>query len=222
MQNNTPKRAALYVRVSTEEQHLQGQESELTAELERRGWSLAEVYRDKVSGAAGSKRPELERLRHDAALRRFGAVLVWSVSRLGRSTVDVLRLAEELHGRGVALVSLKEPVIDLSSSMGRFVLQIWAAIAELELAQIRERTRMGLAGARRRGKRLGRPPKVTGDQVANLVAMYPGDPRAKSKAARQLGITPQHVRRIIKAIKKGAKENVVVSPGLFVPLATRT
>lgn len=191
------KKAALYVRVSTDSQDLDHQEQDLRDELGRRGWELAGVYREVASGSSWARRAQLGRLRHDAAMNRFQAVLVWSISRLGRSTVEVLRIAQELHSRGVGLVSLKEPALDLTSSMGRFVLTVWAAISELELEQIRERTRSGLEGARRRGRRLGRPPKVTPAQVRSLVAMYPRR-GGIARAARMLGISPRHVSRLLR------------------------
>lgn len=189
------KRVALYLRVSTEEQNVDGQEHELRELATSRGWEVVEVFRDKISGAAGVKRPQLEQLRHAAALRRFSVVLVWSISRLGRSSLDVLRLVEEFEERGVKLVSLKEPIIDTSSSMGTFVLQVWAAIAELELRQGSERTKMGVAAARRKGKRIGRPPvDLDPHRVAYLVKL-----NSVAFAARTFGVSEPTIRKALRA-----------------------
>lgn len=162
-------KVALYVRVSTDEQDLDHQEEDLRDEARRRGWKISGLYRETVSGVS-QRRPELARLRHDAALHRFGAVLVWSISRLGRNALEVLGIAEELLERGVGVVSYREPAVDTTSAMGRMVLQIGAAFAEFERAELSARTRSGLEGARRRGKRIGRPPRdVDGGQVLWLL-----------------------------------------------------
>lgn len=193
-------RAALYVRVSTADQDLEHQEADLRRELERRGWELAELYRETVSGVA-VRRPELERLRQAAAMSRFRAVLVWSIDRIGRNALEVLQVAEELYGRGVALVSFREPAVDLTNPMGRLVLEIGAAFAGFERRRLSERTRSGMAGARARGKRIGRPRKVNPDQVAHLWRLNNG---GIALTAQQLGVGETTVRRALKA--SGARQ----------------
>jgi DNA invertase Pin-like site-specific DNA recombinase len=165
-------RAALYVRVSTEDQHLDHQEHDLRREAERRGWQVVAVFAEKVSGKRAAKRPELEKLRHAAAMNRFQAVLVWSIDRLGRSLLEVLSVVEDLHEHEVGLASLRESAIDTTSSMGRLVLGIFGAVAEFERRRLSERTISGLAGARRRGKTLGRPSKLDPGQVAYAVELH--------------------------------------------------
>src|SRR4051812_8918239 len=118
------KRVALYLRVSTEDQNLDGQEHELRELAGGRGWNVVAVYQEKISGAAGVKRPQLEQLKEDAG-RKFNAVLVWSISRLGRSSLEVLSLVQDLADRNVGIASLREPAIDTTTSHGRFILQIW-------------------------------------------------------------------------------------------------
>lgn len=189
------KRVALYLRVSTEEQNLDGQEHELRELAGDRGLEVVAVYRDKISGAAGVKRPQLEQLRQDAQLRRFGAVLVWSISRLGRSTLEVLGLVKELDDRGVGLASLREPAIDTTTANGRFVLQVWSAIAELEREQNRERTKMGVAAARRKGKRIGRPAKILDPHQVSYVVQQ----NSVAFASRLFGVSEPTIRKALRA-----------------------
>lgn len=205
---NELRRAALYVRVSTEDQDLDHQEEDLRAELARRGWELATVsrsppgttraqlqtepaiYREKASGA-NPRRPELARLLADAARHRFDAVLVWSIDRVGRNALEVLTTAEELYKRGVALVSLRETAVDLTSPMGRLVLEVGAAFAAFERRRLSERTRSGMEGARRRGVHVGRPPaELQPDQVAWLA-----DQQGVSFAARAFNVSRATVRK---------------------------
>lgn len=197
-------RAALYVRVSTDDQDLDHQEHDLRRELERRGWVLGvrpsgpgdsdAVFRETVSGAA-AKRPELETLRELARRRYFDTVLVWSISRLGRNALEVLRIAEELRELGIGLASYREPAVDTSGSMGRLVLQVWAAIAEFERAELVAQTRSGMAGAKRRGVHIGRPrSKATPQHVAYLVEN--GNP--PGKVAKLLGVSRATVYRLLE------------------------
>lgn len=191
-------RAALYLRVSTVDQDLEHQRRELVAEVARRGWELADTYAEKVSGVS-SRRPELERMMHDAAMSRFRVVFVWSVDRLGRSMLEVLNVVEELRKHGVAFVSLRQPALDSSGATGKIVLAVMAGVAELERELIRQRTRAGLATARARGKRLGRPTAlktVTPEQVRHLLSLNSG---AVARTARQLGVSVSTVQRAARA-----------------------
>lgn len=211
-------RVALYVRVSTAEQTHEHQRRELQAEAERRGWDVAATYADVATGT-NTRRPELARLRHDAALSRFRTVVVWSIDRLGRSTLEVLGLAQELRGRGVGLVSLREPAIDTTGPMGELVLAVFAAVASFERARLVERTHAGIETARRKGKRLGRPSKVpSAERLAFLLDANGGN---RALTARQLGVSTRTVERAAKALqgdKKGTPESSEVpaaKPRLF-------
>lgn len=163
-------KVALYVRVSTEDQDLVQQRRALEREARRRRWTVVDVYEEKVSGAA-KKRPELERLRRDAKQRRFRAVLIWSTSRLGRDLVETLVIARELYQeRKVALVSYTQQAIDMSTPHGQLVFDIFAAVAEAQRQELVAATKRGLAAARARGVKLGRPRKnLDPGQVAWIV-----------------------------------------------------
>jgi len=169
-------RVALYARVSTAKceqcgklrgehekpQHaFKGQDPELQLRELReyalsRGWIITNEYVDiGVSGAKGS-RPGLNRLMVDAKQRRVDAVLVWRLDRFGRSVRHLVNALAELEALGVAFVSLRDN-LDLSTPSGRLMFQIIGAMAEFERALIQERVRAGLALARSKGKKLGRP-----------------------------------------------------------------
>jgi DNA invertase Pin-like site-specific DNA recombinase len=199
-------RAALYVRVSTDGQDLAHQEADLRRELERRGWELAGVYAETVSGSS-SKRPELDRLRADAAMSRFRAVLVWAIDRLGRNALEVLAIAEELHGRKVGLASFREPAIDTTSAIGTLVLQIGAAFAQFEKAQLSARTKSGMAGARARGAKIGRPRAVEPAHVVYLHELNRKDALGDSgrgaiaRTAAQLGVS---ARTVVRSLRRAA------------------
>ena len=149
-------RAALYLRVSTEGQNTDGQESELREHAKNRGGEVTRIYRDKVSGTKTS-RPALDELIVDAAKHRFGIVAVWRIDRLGRSVSHLLHVLETFRSLGIEFVSISE-AIDTSTATGKMVFTVLGAVAELERSLIAERVKMGLQNARKKGKRLGRPP----------------------------------------------------------------
>lgn len=148
------KRAAIYVRVSTNEQETAMQEAELREYCDSRGWSCS-VYRDKTSGAKND-RPALNALLADLRKRKADVLVVWAFDRLARSLKQLLAIAEECQSLGVDLVSLKQNV-DTTLPAGRLTFQILGAVAEFEREMLRERVRAGMAQAKRAGKKVGRP-----------------------------------------------------------------
>ena len=127
----------------------------------RRGWTLAEEYIDTGFSAAKASRPELDRLMHDAALRRFDAVLVWKLDRFGRSVRNCLDGIEALRAHGVRFLAVSQSIdTDESNPTSRLLLHILASVAEFERELIRERVRAGVRNAKHRGKVLGRKPAV--------------------------------------------------------------
>jgi DNA invertase Pin-like site-specific DNA recombinase len=139
------KRAALYVRVSTDHQSVENQVRELTQVAELRGWTVVEVYRDAgISGSKGrDKRSGLDAMLKDANRRKFDIVMAWAIDRLGRSLIDLLGTIEHLEKVGVDLY-LDQQHIDTTTPMGKLLFQVTGAFAEFERSMIRQRIRAGL------------------------------------------------------------------------------
>lgn len=205
-------RIALYARVSTSDQHTEPQLHALRAYSEARGFEMAGEYVDQgVSGAKG-KRPALDRLMADAQRRQFDAVAVVKLDRLGRSLHNLLSILGDLDALGVAFISLDD-AIHTGTAAGRLFMQMRGAFAEYELAMIRERTRIGLAAAKRRGKRLGRPKAIRGPDCFTLERRL-REGASFSAIARELGCAVStvslHAKRL-RGLTPTLSKNVPVS-----------
>ena len=152
------KRAAIYVRVSTDKQTVENQLRELRQIAERRGWQVVAEYHDAgISGAKGrERRPGLDQMLKDAGRRRFDVVMAWAIDRLGRSLIDLLSTIQALEGCGVDLY-LDQQSIDTTTPAGKLMFQVTGAFAEFERSMIRQRVNAGLKRAIEQGKTLGRP-----------------------------------------------------------------
>lgn len=193
-----PRRVAIYVRVSTRDQRLLQQFREVRRMVERRGWTIVKVYRERRSAKHGAHRPEWERLRKDASRRRFGAVAVWSIDRMGRSTLDVLKAVEGFERRGVELLIVKQKV-DTTTPLGKVLLTILAAFAQMERELNSERTRAGMAAAKAAGKHMGRVAiLVPRDQVLAAVR----EEKTAAQVSRETGISVSTVRDRVRAAKR--------------------
>ncbi|MFZ3330745.1 MAG: recombinase family protein [Candidatus Acidiferrales bacterium] len=150
------KRAAIYARVSTGDQHLETQLLDLREMAKQRGYAVAHEYTDVISGAK-SKRPGLDQLLADARRHRFDIVLVAAFDRVARSVRHFLEVLDELSHLSIEFVSLREN-IDTGGPLGRAIVVIVGAIAELEKSLIVERVRAGMRRAKLEGRRIGRTP----------------------------------------------------------------
>lgn len=151
----TIKRIAIYARVSTDDQTADLQLDALRQYAEARGFTIYREYVDQISGTKTS-RPALDEMLADARRRRFDAVCVWKIDRLGRSVAHLLTVLSELQALDVAFISLQE-AIDTATPAGRMVFTFLGAVAEFERAIIAERVKAGMQAAKRRGKHCGRP-----------------------------------------------------------------
>lgn len=177
-----------YARVSTDEQNLDLQ----IQALKCAGCEL--IYTD--SGISGSvrARPGL-----DKALRRLSAgdmLVVWRLDRLGRSLVHLVHLLENLGNRHIRFKSICE-YIDTSSSGGRLVFHMMAALAEFERSLISERTRAGMAAARARGKHLGRQPSLNVEQCREAKLLLNQGVNIRN-VADQFKVTPRTLIRLVQ------------------------
>ncbi len=190
----TAPRAALYARVSTDEQDPAMQLADLRRLAEHRGWKIVEEYIDK--GVSGSKasRPGLDLLMADARAGKLDVVAVWRFDRFARSTRHLLLALEEFRALDVDFVSQRES-IDTSTPMGRMVFTMVAAVAELERELIRERVIAGIRRAQAQGKHCGRK-KVEID-LRPAVAMLDKGHGIKT-TARSLGVSVSTLRRRLR------------------------
>lgn len=150
-----------YARVSTEAQNLDRQLDAL------KNYGVDIIYNEKITGTK-KNRPELTKLLD--RITEGDTVVVESLSRLGRSTKDLIELTEIFQGKGVNLVSLKE-AIDTNSPTGKLLFTLMSAIAQFERDVIADRTREGLKSARARGRTGGRP-RADPEQVKKAVKLY--------------------------------------------------
>ena len=159
------KRAALYSRISTGDQHLETQLLDLREMAKQRGLEIVREYSDVISGAK-SKRPGLDQLMSDARRHRFDVLLVSAFDRIARNVRHFLEVLDELNHLNIQFISLREN-IDTGGPLGRAMLTIIGAVAELERSLIVERVRSGMRRAKLEGRRIGRAPLQV-DRVALL------------------------------------------------------
>ena len=203
-----PKRVALYVRCSTEEQTTQNQIRELRAVAERHGWAIVGVFDDAgVSGSlAREDRPAMKALLRVVARREVDMVVAWSVDRLGRSLLDLLGFLGELHAKKVGLY-LHQQGLDTSTPGGRAMFQMLGVFAEFERSMIRERVLAGLARARhsgtKSGRAIGRPPVADAMKEAIQALLQAGE-RERTIVA-QLGVSKGSVGRVRAAMALSAQ-----------------
>lgn len=155
--NQQNKKAAIYARVSTDKQKVDMQLNELRQFADRSGWTIFEEYIDQNFTGANTNRPAFLSMMEAARKRKFDVLLVWKLDRLSRSLKDLINTLDELGSCGIDFVSYDNN-LDTSTPTGKLVFQIVGAVAEFEKDIIRERVVAGLANARSKGKRLGRPP----------------------------------------------------------------
>jgi len=187
------KRAALYMRVSTVDQHPETQLHDLRGLAAQRGFEVVNEYTDKISGAK-AKRPGLDQLLADARHGKFDVVMVWAFDRMARSVRHFLEVLDELTHLQIEFVSFREN-IDTGGPLGRALVVIIGAIAELERNLIIERVRAGMRRAKLEGRRIGRAP-LNVDRDALLRDRQNG--MSLADVAKAHGISKASVCRVLK------------------------
>ena len=187
------KRAALYLRVSSIDQHPETQLHDLRQMAAQRGYEIVAEYTDKISGTK-AKRPGLDQMMMDARRGRFDVVLTWACDRIARSTRHFLAVLDELNRTSVEFVSFREN-IDTGGPLGRAIVIIIAAIAELERSLIIERVRAGMRRARLEGQRIGRTPLVL-----DSAAIHQDRQRGQSirQIARGHSVSTATIQRVLR------------------------
>ena len=202
MDTKRKTRAALYVRVSTDGQTVANQERELREVAEAKGWEIGEVYSDKgISGAKGRDgRPGLDQALREAVQARYEVLAAWSVDRLGRSLQDLLHTLDELRAARRDLY-LHRQAIDTSTPSGRAMFQMLGVFAEFERAMIQERVRAGLARAKEKGTKSGRPigrPR-TSPAIESKIRRERRKGHGVLKISRAIGVGVSVVQRVLAA-----------------------
>jgi DNA invertase Pin-like site-specific DNA recombinase len=188
------KKAALYVRVSSPDQHVGSQLYDLRELAAQRGFEIVKEYQDRGVSGSKARRPGLDALMADARKRKFAVVLVAAFDRLARSTRHFLQVIDELDGLQIEFISRREN-IDTSGPMGRLFLTLISSIAELELDLIRERVRAGMRRARLEGRQIGRA-RLDVDRMALMADRRDG--MSLSQIAKKRCISKASVCRLLK------------------------
>ena len=190
------KTVPLYLRVSSVDQHPETQLYDLRAMAQQRGFQIVAEYTDRISGTK-ARRPGLDDLLRDARRGRFQVVLVWASDRIARSVRHFLEVLDEFNRLNVEFVSFRES-IDTGGPLGRAVVIIIGAIAELERNLIIERVRAGMRRARLEGRHIGRRP-IEVDRVALLQDRNRG--HSLTDIAKAHRVSRATVSRLLKQAK---------------------
>jgi DNA invertase Pin-like site-specific DNA recombinase len=192
------KKAAIYARVSTPDQHVENQLLDLRKMAAQRGFEVVREYTDRGVSGSKAKRPGLDAMMADARRGDFAVLLVSAFDRIARSTKNFLEVVDELHELRIEFISARE-AIDTSGPMGRMFLTVVGSVAELERSLIVERIKAGMRRARLEGQRLGRAPleidrdALVRDRLAGM---------SLTNVARKYGISRASVVRIVKESKE--------------------
>ena len=177
-----------YCRVSTDDQRLDLQHDALM----QAGCDV--IYSDQISGSE-TERPELSRLLDE--VEPGDTVVVWRLDRLGRSLPHLIELVTGFGEQGVDFASLSES-IDTSTAQGELIFHLMASMAQFERRLISERTKAGLASAKARGSRLGRPKALSHAQVSHARELL-SQGKAKREVARLFKVSPATLYRALAA-----------------------
>ena len=187
-------RACLYLRVSTLDQHPETQLYDLRQMAAQRGFQIVAEYTDTISGTR-ARRPGLDQLMRDARHGRFEVVLVWAFDRIARSVRHFIDVLDEFNHLGIQFISFRESV-DTSGPLGRAMIVIIGAIAELERSLIVERVRAGMRRARLEGRQIGRRPLEL-DHAAILHDRQQG--QSLGQLARTYCVSRATIHRVLHA-----------------------
>ena len=195
--NTNGIRAAVYLRVSRDDQTTENQRLVLARVAGHRGWEIVHAYEDQgISGAKGrDQRPAFDQMLKDAVRRRFDILLVWSIDRLGRSVLHVANALAELDAAGIRLYCDQQG-IDSSTPMGRAMIQMASIFGEQERSILRDRVIAGLNCVRQQGKRLGRPKVAPKVETAIRTHLKAGN--GILKVAKMVGCGSGTVQRVKK------------------------
>jgi len=195
-------RCAIYVRVSTDRQTCENQRPEIEQLVKARGFNVVRVYEEQASAA--KVRSEYARMMKDAKRGKFDVLVVWALDRFGRSMVGNLADVLELDRIGVQVVSVRETWLDTGGPVRNLLVAIFSWVDEQERERLVVRTKAGIAAARKRGARIGRPPARL--DLDHLRALR-GEGKSVREIAQILQVGTSTVMRHLAAARE------VASPG---------
>jgi len=195
------KKCAIYVRVSTEDQELENQIEQLREYADKSDWQVYKIYKDVISGKENS-RPGFDRLFDDAHKKLFDVVLFWDITRFSRSgTLFTLQKLNELEKIGISWHSYQDRYFSTLGPWKDVVISIMATLGKVERERISERTKAGLARARREGKRIGRP-SVDEEKVEQVKHFLREEIFSYREISGRVGVSPAKISEIKKEMKK--------------------
>ena len=192
------EKVVIYSRVSTKDQNCENQIRLLKEIVERNNWNLVDLYVDVgISGSKGREsRKEFDRLNKDMIRRKFNRILVWDISRLGRSLQHLVEFLNEVNSIGCNLY-IHQSGLDTSTPNGKMMFQMIGVFSEFEREMISERVKLGLERVKSKGKKLGRPQRVNLsmiDEMKNLKNIG----WSYGKISEKLGVSKMTVSRTLK------------------------
>jgi DNA invertase Pin-like site-specific DNA recombinase len=202
------KRAALYIRVSTDGQTVENQRQELQAVADRLGWTVVSTFSDQgISGAKGrDQRPGFDQMLKGVARKEFDIIAAWSVDRLGRSLQHLVTFLAEINARCVDLY-LHTQGLDTSTPAGRALFGMLSVFSEFERAILVDRVKAGVNRAKAQGKHCGRPPLAP--TKAEAIHKLLGTGMSLAQIAKKVGVGVGTVHRV----KQAATVNAKSTPG---------
>jgi len=192
------KKAAIYARVSTPDQHVETQLYDMRKLATQRGFEVSREYCDRGISGSKARRPGLDAMMADARRGEFSVLLVAAFDRIARSTKNFLEIVDELHDLEIEFISARE-AIDTSGPMGRMFITLIGSIAELEKSILVERIRAGMRRAKLEGQRLGRAP-LNIDHDALVRDRLTG--MSLTNAAKKYGVSRASVVRFVKEAQR--------------------
>lgn len=188
---------AIYLRVSSAAQNTACQRPDIDRALALRGLTATHIYEEQESAA--KYRPEFERMMKDARAGKFTTLVIWALDRFGRNMAGNVRDILALDQAGVKIVSVKEPWMDTAGPVRELLVAIFGWVAQHERSRLIERTKAGIAVARAKGKRIGRPSPtlIEQDKRAAIITQWRASGKGYRSLAHQLGgVSPMTARKL--------------------------